>query len=58
MQSSQSCHGKHFMLPFAYLLTISLLRMADFSSTWGPRSEQGGYKLSQIKSLYESPDME
>ena len=31
--------------------------MADFSNTWGPRSEQGGYMLSNIKSLYKSPDM-
>lgn len=38
--------------------TILSFRMADFSSTWGPRCEQGGYKFSQIKSLYKSPDME
>ena len=31
--------------------------MADFSSTWGPRCDQGGYMLSQIQSLYKSPDM-
>ena len=38
-------------------LIIFSFRMADFSSTWGPRSEQGGYMLSQIESLYKSPDM-
>ena len=38
-------------------LTIYSWRMADFSSTWGPRCEQGGYMLSQIESLYKSPDM-
>ena len=38
-------------------LIIFSFRMADFSSTWGPRSEQGGYKFSQIESLYKSPDM-
>ena len=39
------------------LLIILSFSMADFSSTWGPHSEQGGYRLSHIKSLYKSPDM-
>lgn len=39
------------------LLTAFSFRMADFSSTWGPCSDQGGYMLSQIESLYKSPDM-
>jgi len=39
------------------LLIIFSFSMADFSSTWGPRSEQGGYRLSHVKSLYKSPDM-
>lgn len=39
------------------LLTILMFRMADFSSTWGPPSDQGGYMLSQIKYLYKSPNM-
>ena len=39
------------------MLIIRLFRMADFSSTWGPPSDQGGYMLSQIRFLYKSPDM-
>ncbi|KAF8148178.1 hypothetical protein B0H34DRAFT_803023 [Crassisporium funariophilum] len=46
------------LLADTYADLPKLPRMADFSSTWGPRSEQGGYMLSQIQTLYKSPDME
>ena len=29
------------------LLTILMFRMADFSSTWGPPSDQGGFSLAR-----------
>jgi len=48
-------YGLHVAI--SVLLIVSLFRMADFSNTWGPRSEQGGFMLSHIKSLYKSPDM-
>ena len=47
-----------FMLSYIIMSHSPLSsRMADFSSTWGPPSEQGGYMLSQVQSLYKSPDM-
>jgi hypothetical protein len=39
------------------LLTIPSIRMADFSSTYGPPSDHGGYMLSEIRSLYKSLDL-
>lgn len=46
-----------FAVSIIELLTILLFRMADFSSTWGPPSDQGSFMLSQIKTLYKSPNM-
>ena len=50
-------YALHVPIHLSESLTILSFRMADFSSTWGPRSEKGGYKFSQIKSLYKSLDM-
>ena len=58
MQNSLSYQGISLHCsPLIKLLTILSFRMADFSSTWGPPSDQGGYMLSQIKYLYKSPNM-
>lgn len=40
-----------FYLPF-------FIRMADFAPAYGPRSENGGFRLSQVLDLFESPDIE
>ena len=50
-------YALHIAVCISKLLIIFSFRMADFSSTWGPPSEQGGYMLSQIQSLYKSLDM-
>jgi len=34
------------------------IRMADYSSSWGPSNDEGGFLFSSIKTLYKSPNME
>lgn len=59
MRNSQSYRGMSFESQSIYfnLLTIPSIRMADFSSTYGPPSDHGGYMLSEIQSLYKSLDL-
>ena len=32
--------------------------MADFAPAYGPRSENGGFRLSGVLDMFESPDIE
>ena len=50
-------YALHVTISISKLQINFSFRMADFSFTWGPPSNQGNYMLSQIESLYKSPNI-
>jgi hypothetical protein len=32
--------------------------MAEYAPTWGSLNQRGGFKISQVKDIYDSPDEE
>jgi hypothetical protein len=50
-------YSTHCVDFFMGLISFSV-RMAEYAPTWGSLSQKGGFNITQVKDIYDSPDEE